>query len=142
MSNKYSKLEACDPRECPSASIMVSHRIIESIYRKHLKSFLLTSSQFSMLMILTKMGDKSQSELSTILFLDKSSVNRNLKRLLDDKLIKKEGIHQITILNKGKQFLEDAIPAWDVALKECEERLGPEGIVALKLVRNNLKRTL
>ena len=73
-----------------------------------------------------------------MMHMEKSTVNRNLKRLLDNKLIEKLNIHDLQITTKGKSLLEEVIPHWDNAMQEIREILEEEGELALNTVLEKL----
>ena len=65
-------------------------------------------------------------------------MNRNLKRLLEQKLIEKTTIHDIQITINGKALLEDVIPHWENAMAEIRNLLEEEGETALGIVLQKL----
>ncbi len=136
--SKFPNIESCNPQTCISGKILKCQRIISNIYRKHLQPFEITSSQLSILLITAKLDNVNQSKLSTILSLEKSTVSRNMKRLLDRKLIKKEKGQIISLTHVGKILLEKIIPEWEEAKKEAKKALKKEGEVALNLLVMNL----
>ena len=138
MVSNFPNIENCDPRTCISAKILKCQRVISGIYRKHLKPFEITSSQLSILFISTKLKNVNQAKLSKILKLEKSTISRNMKRLLDRKLIKKDKSMNITITHVGKLLLEQIIPEWEKAKIETKETLKEEGEFALDLLVGNL----
>ena len=131
-------LEAFDPRQCLASKVLKSQRIISNIFRSHLKEFGLSNSQMSVLFVMSKRRVLSQKELSDILFLEKSSTNRNLKRLIaQDYLIKTEKL-KIKITEYGLHMVEKVIPAWEAAMKETQMKLGPSGVAALDTFHQTL----
>ena len=134
----YPLLDACDPQPCFSSRILKCNRIIATVFRKHLIQFDLTNSQLSLLFILAKRGPLKQVELSEHLYLEKSSLSRNLRRLLERGYIAKEAVKVIDITEKGKAFLERVIPAWNRAMEESRELLGEDGEAALTTVFTRL----
>ncbi len=136
--SKFTKLESCDPFSCMAAKINACERVINNIFRKHLAPFEITTSQFTILMVIYQMGKARQVDLCQNLVMEKSSLNRNLKRLIDKKLIHVADRKQISIQKKGKQLLESSIPAWDKAKAECAQQLKQDGLEALNLLFGNL----
>ncbi|NOQ73983.1 MAG: MarR family transcriptional regulator [Crocinitomix sp.] len=98
----------------------------------------ITNSQMSILFILAKRGEASQQELATILYLEKSTISRNMKRLFEGKLITKQNPKQLEITAAGKDFLEAIIPAWDKAMEESKNLLAEQGEAALTILLNQL----
>ncbi len=117
---------------------MRTHRIITGIYRKHLKQFDLTNSQLSIMFILSKKGITTQTELSNMLYLEKSSVSRNMKRLFEKDYVSKENFPQLEITQNGLTLLNNVVPFWEAAQTETNEKLGDTGQEALNFIVNQL----
>ncbi|MEO0895579.1 MAG: MarR family transcriptional regulator [Bacteroidota bacterium] len=113
---------------------MKCHRIIASIFRKHFKEFGVTNSQFSMMLFISKAKKVNQALISKQMHLDKSSVNRNLKRLLDQGWVQKEDKMILTMTPKGFELMEEMIPKWNLAMDEVKEAIGEDGIRAVDLL--------
>jgi DNA-binding MarR family transcriptional regulator len=134
----FPNLSSCNPRVCISGKMMKCNRIVASVFRKHLKPFGITNSQLSTLFIISKAPNPSLKVLSTMMYMDKSTVNRNLKRLIDNKLIIKLTIHDLQITTQGKSLLEIVIPHWNNAMTEIRELLEEDGEMALNIVLQKL----
>lgn len=127
MKQVYPNIENCDPRQCVSGRMMRCSRIVSSIFRKYLKPFDITNSQLSIMFMITKSQGIKQQDIANWLYMDKSTVNRNLKRLFDKELIVKfNGTIETTTI--GKNQLEQIIPEWDKAMKEINTILKKEGM--------------
>ncbi len=63
--------------------------------------------------------------------LEKSSLHRNLKRLLAADLIVSDHARKINITEKGKLLVSAIIPEWEKAMKEAAQLLQPDGLDAL-----------
>lgn len=135
---KYPNIEKCDPRTCISGNMMKSNRIIANVFRKHLKPFGITDSQLSMLFFITKAKNVSQKQIAERLFLEKSTVNRNITRLMDQQYLSTDSNKIINTTEKGKQLLEKVIPRWNIAMKEIQSILGKEGVQAVNLILGKL----
>ena len=92
----------------------------------------------SIMFILSKRGKIKQHALSEILFLEKSSVSRNMQRLYEKGYVSKKDFPEIEITDKGLTLLDAIIPQWDKAMKEAREKMGAEGEEALDVVFNKL----
>jgi len=117
---------------------MKCNRIIANIFRKHLRTFDITDSQLSILFVITKGKEVNQKKISDVLFLDKSTVNRNLKRLIEKKYISTKNYPLLIITDDGLKILEKLIPSWEKAMSETRQLLGQEGENALGLLTSNL----
>ena len=133
----YQNIDSCDPRTCINSKIGRSQRIINSIFRKHVRQFGITSSQLSILFVLSKRGKCTGKELANILYLEKSSVSRNKRRMLEQELLESEGLH-ILITNKGLELLEKVIPSWEKAMEETKKKLGNLGEESLNTIVSQL----
>ncbi|NVK53472.1 MAG: MarR family transcriptional regulator [Flavobacteriaceae bacterium] len=100
--------------------------------------FNITDSQLSILFILTKKGGLTQKQLSDIIRLEKSSLNRNLKRLFDKNYLSRADFPTIRITHLGKSFVNDIIPEWKKAMNEISQLLEEDGKNALDLVHTKL----
>jgi len=124
---EFKNIESFNPRECISGKIMRINRITANIFRKHLSPFNVTDSQLTLLFVLTKAGGLTQKQLSDFVFLEKSSLNRNLKRLIDKELLTREKFPVIEITHQGKIFVERIIPEWEKAMTEIRGIIGDDG---------------
>lgn len=138
MGNKYPNIEKVNPLSCYSNKMMMCNRIIANIFRKHLSEFGITDSQLSILFFVTKTKNVNQKGISDFLVSEKSTINRNIKRLIDKEFI---AVDQYTIrtTEKGKKLLEKIIPNWETAMKEVYDKIGRDGEVALSKIHNKLK---
>ena len=117
------------------------NRLTGNIFRKHLKGLEITNSQLTLLFVLFKRGGLSQKELTDILFMEKSSVNRNLRRLFEKEYASKADFPIITITEKGKLLLEKVVPSWKAAMAEIREALQDDGEDAVDIILSKLKTT-
>ena len=141
LKKSYPLLEKTDPWICVAAKLNLSIRIIGRIYRKHLQQHQITMSQLSVLMVTGKARSIPQSELGKLLKLERSTVSRDLKRLIDRGFLVREGKDNrphIAISVKGAAHIEKIIPDWQQATAEASEKLGPDGDSALNLVLQKL----
>lgn len=135
---EFENLERLNPSECISGKVMRLNRITANVFRKYLLPFHITDSQLSILFVLTKKGGLTQKQLSNIVQLEKSSLNRNLKRLFDKSYLSRIDFPTIQITHLGKSFVNNVIPEWKKAMDEISELLGEDGKTALNLVHTRL----
>ena len=140
MNSAFPLLEACNPTSCTGGQIMMCDRIISNIYRKHLSVFKLTNSQLVILMVIARMERISQADLSKMLCLEKSSVSRNMRRLLASEYVRRVDSKKLEITIEGKTVLENMIPAWERAKAEVNELLGEEGQKAMEIIVSKLTK--
>ncbi len=111
-----------------------AHRAVANVFRKYLQPFDLTDSQFTLLSILSKNDGLNQKTLGQIAFLEKSSLHRNLKRLVERGLVSKIDFPVFRISEQGKILLESVIPEWEKAMAEMRQILKPNGENAVQLI--------
>jgi len=117
---------------------MKSHRLINTLFRKHIARHGLTNSQCSQLLVLSKRREISQNTLGQVLFLEKSSVKRNMEKLTERGYFDKTAQPKIVITAAGLKKIDSVIPAWNAAMQEATNLLGDDGIAALDLVLTKL----
>ena len=133
-------IDTFNPSSCISAKMTGLNRIIASIFRKYISPFGVTNSQLTLLFILSKKEGLNQKSLSDMIYLEKSSLNRNLQRLLEEKLLTKAKFPIISITDKGKIAVNKIIPEWQKAMNEIEELMEDSGKKALDTLLNNVAK--
>lgn len=136
----YKNIESFNPQECISGKMTRINRITANIFRKHLKPFGVTNSQLTLLFVLSKKNNLNQKQLSDIAVLEKSSLNRNLNRLIEAGLISKDKFPIIRITEKGKILVDEIIPVWRSAMDEIEDLLEEDGQEALSILISKLHK--
>ena len=139
--NTYSNLVMVQPQFCIARKTMMCNRLIAKIFRKHIGKHNLTTSQLSILFITLKKQVVLQSFLAEMLILEKSTISRNMRRLLEKGYIQRsqEVKKAIQLTEEGKAFLNTVIPDWENAMQEVKEILGENGQAALDILLKNLK---
>ena len=77
--------------------------------------------------VMSKRRSITQKQLSEIVFLEKSSLSRNLNRLIERKLLEKKRSNQLDITTDGLYFVENIIPIWEKAMLEIRDKIGETG---------------
>ncbi|HHJ49727.1 MAG TPA: MarR family transcriptional regulator [Phaeodactylibacter sp.] len=143
LKKSYDLLESTDPWICVASKLALSIRTVSAIYRKHLKAHNVTMSQLSLLMIVGKHKFLPQSEIGRKLMLERSTVTRDLKRMIErGYFVKKYDKSRpvIYITDKGASYVESIIPDWKAATEEAKAKLGEDGEQALNLVLHKLTK--
>ncbi len=138
---KYPLIEKTKPQDCVASKAILSMRALMGIYKKHLGKHQITQSQLGIMMVLGHFRTIPQAQLGRIMMLDRSTVTRDLKRLVDRNYLIKEGaVNKLTLIitEAGLDFLESILPDWEEAKKEAESILGEDGMEALNLVLQKL----
>ena len=132
-------VQSCNPKTCISGIMMRSNRIIANIFRKYLKQFDLTDSQLSILFVISKISKINQKIISEFLYMEKSTVHRNLNRLIKKEYITSDSQKYLHMTDNGLDFLESVIPHWNEAMEESKKILGKEGEAALSVLLSKLE---
>ncbi|MDG1476476.1 MAG: MarR family transcriptional regulator [Vicingaceae bacterium] len=138
---KFKNIKEFNPQECISGRVKRLNRLTANIFRKHLSPFGITDSQLTLLFILSKKGKCNQKEITEITCLEKSSLNRNLKRLVDKKYISKQDFPLLQLSHEGKVFVENIIPEWEKAMTEIKELITEDGINGINIALKNITKT-
>lgn len=136
---EFKHLDTVDPSTCLSGKMNRINRLTANIFRKHLSGFDVTSSQLSLLFVLLKSGGMTQKEMTDMLYLEKSSLNRNLKKLFEKKYATRDEFPIIRITHEGKVLVDEVIPSWEAAMKEIRSLLHEDGEAAVNTVLSKLK---
>ena len=138
---EFKNIAEFNPRECISGKVMRLNRLTANIFRKHLSPFNVTDSQLTLLFILSKKGKCNQKEISEIAKLEKSSLNRNLTRLVEKDFITKQDFPLLQLTASGKVFVENIIPEWQKAMTEITELISEEGVNGINTALENISKT-
>ncbi|PCJ97182.1 MAG: hypothetical protein COA50_05965 [Flavobacteriaceae bacterium] len=134
----YPNINHFNPSDCISGKIMRCNRIVANVFRKHLMQFNITNSQLSIVFVIAKVENCNQKKISEVLYLEKSTVNRNITRLLAHKIITYTDRKNLMLTTEGKQLLNTVIPFWEKAMTEIRAILEDEGANALNALHKQL----
>jgi MarR family transcriptional regulator, organic hydroperoxide resistance regulator len=122
---------------CLCAVIRKTGRVLTRKYDRYLKASGLKVTQFSMLANIMRNPGITVSELARMLFMDQTTVTRNL-RVLEKSAYVHLGaeatdsrIRRILVSNIGKAKMDEARPFWQKAQRDMERLLGRETIEEL-----------
>lgn len=130
-------------QECIGARLRGLSRQVDSVYRKYLEGTNITENQLNIMFALYKTGEIEQIEIGRILNLERSSMSRNLTRLIDQGLIVKNGAINrplISLTAKGFKKVKDILPNWKLAMKEVHSMLDDKAYAGFNLFEEALKR--
>lgn len=132
--------------ECLGFTARMLSRVITGVYDDALSEVGLKVSQFSVLNAIANSADTRPAELVKLLAMDESTLSRNVARMCARGWLRLEPggddrrSHQITVTEKGMTLLRGSYRAWQKAQNQVSERLGPEGVTALKFIVKKLRR--
>lgn len=106
-------------------------RLITQYYDKALVPAGIRSTQYSLLSLLSMMGEAPMQEVAYVLAMDRTTLTRNLNPLVRKGLVKvtvgsDRRARPLAITPKGKSTLEKALPYWQQAQSQIVETIGSE----------------
>ena len=122
--------------ECLAFRVRRLNRRVTRIYDAVLRPFELTIAQFNMLVALGLGLDLRAGDLARALDLEKSTLSRNLKRLVERRLVTIAGDARVLRLTAaGKRLVTRALPAWREAQREAAEAIDADLVERLRRSR-------
>lgn len=118
-----------DVVNCTSANLRKVNRLVTQVYDASLRPVGLRATQFNLIATLVKLGDTPLSRLAGVLVMDRTTLTRNLKPLVDKGLIRidheeDQRIRIISLTDEGRIVFEEALPFWREAQSQLVEGLG------------------
>lgn len=132
-SAKTQRLATTIRDECLGRRVRQLGRMVSGIYNEALRPVGLTISQVSILTAVACQEPVSPGEIAKGLQLEKSTLSRNLTRMVDEGWVAvAEGRPQTLRLTRaGETRLADAFPQWEAAQSQVEAALGRERVFAI-----------
>jgi len=130
-------------QQCIGSRLRGLSRQVDSVYRKFLEGTNITENQLSIMFALYKTGETGQIEIGRILNLERSSLSRNLSRLIDQDIIVKKGVVNrplISLTETGVSKVENMLPAWEMAMDEVHSSLNEGAIIGFNKFEKALKQ--
>lgn len=124
-------------RECILTRTRRISRVITNIYDQALRPYGLNAPQFSLLVLIAKLGRASRAEIGRANHQERSTLTRNLALLLAEGWVEETistaggRSRPIVISNAGKDLLTSAGPAWRSAQAKTKRLLGGDGVAAI-----------
>jgi DNA-binding MarR family transcriptional regulator len=119
-------------------------RILTGIYDQELRPFGINSSQFTLLVVISRLGPVSRAEIGRYNHQDRSTLTRNLVLILSEGWVEevqpaaRGRSRPIVLTTTGKNLLNNAAPAWRAAQTQAKLILGKTGVAAVMEVANDL----
>ena len=126
---------------CPLGSLTLLSRTIGKMFRCHLSKLNVTNSQVGIFLMLSQKGEISQRELGKLLDLERSTMSRDLVRLVDQGFlykVKEKKSPQIGLTKKGQEFANEIAQEWQKGYDETRDLLGEQGLAALQLLEKRI----
>jgi DNA-binding MarR family transcriptional regulator len=119
-------------------------RVMTNIYDQALRPHGVNAPQFSLLVLIAKLGGASRAEIGRANYQERSTLTRNLALLLTEGWVEEmvsEGggrSRPIVVSQAGRKLLASAAPAWRSAQARAKQLLGEEGLAAIAGVADNI----
>jgi DNA-binding MarR family transcriptional regulator len=131
-------------RECVGFRVRMMNRMVTAIYDDAMLSAGLKTSQFTVLVAVASREESRPAELAKFLQMDESTLSRNVDRMCNKgwlKLVPEQDrrSHLIAITDSGRALIRKSYPAWRKAQDEVTQRLGADGVAALRSVLRKLR---
>ena len=128
-------MDATEPLNCSCFALRKAARAVTQMYDQALKPSGLRATQLSLLFTAERAGAVSTGELAEQLVMDRTTLTRNLKPLLDRGLLKRvvgadRRRRPIAITAKGRAALARALPYWREAQARDDRSSGPRALGA------------
>ncbi len=122
-------MDVTDPVNCTCFGLRKAARAVTQMYDQVLKPTGLRTTQFSLLAVTERVGPRGMAELAEQLVMDRTTLTRNLKPLLDRGLLKTVAgadrrRRPVAITAKGRAALSQALPYWREAQARMTGGLG------------------
>jgi DNA-binding MarR family transcriptional regulator len=110
-------------RDCLASRLRLLNRLVTGIYDTALRPHGLRISQMNLLVAVSARGKMRGSELCRLLRLEKSTLSRDVERLVERGWIVRSPALEVT--RAGEQLLTACLPAWRGAQREARKLLTP-----------------
>jgi DNA-binding MarR family transcriptional regulator len=121
--------------QCIASRIRLLNRLVSGAYDKALRPHGVRISQLNVLVSIASRGPLRASQLARLLKLEKSTLSRDLDRLLAHGWISRSP--QLEITAQGLASVKKCLPAWRQAQREARKLLTPQvADGAMQVVQN------
>ena len=131
-------------RDCLVTRTRRISRVITGIYDQELRPFGINAPQFTLLVVICRLGSASRAEIGRYNYQDRSTLTRNLQLILSEGWVEEmkeeaDGRSRPIVLTKvGKALLHKAAPAWRAAQARAATVLGERGVIAITGIADDL----
>ncbi len=122
-------MDVTEPTNCTCFGLRKAARAVTQMYDQALKPSGLRATQLSLLAVTERAGPRRMAEIAELLVMDRTTLTRNLKPLLDQGLLERVAgadrrRRPIAITAKGRAALAQALPYWREAQMHMVGSLG------------------
>jgi DNA-binding MarR family transcriptional regulator len=134
---------ACVARECLAVRVRLLNRAVTRIYDDALRPLGARVGQMNILVAAAAKGDAKPADLCRTLQMDKSTLSRDIDRLLAAGWLESvpgedARTHTLRVTPKGLKLIRSAAPAWRKAQARTKELLGEAGVNAVSSAARKL----
>ena len=127
--SKSERRDVADAATCTCANLRKAARVVTQRYDAALQPSGLKATQFALLATLAKRGDLPLTQLAEALVMDRTTLTRNLKPLVENKFIRIDNeqdqrIRRIKLTAKGSRAFKNALPHWTAVQSKVVAGLG------------------
>lgn len=117
--------------ECACFNLRKAARAVTQYYGEALKPSGLRATQFTLLVAIYNAGPITINRLAERLIMDRTTLTRNLRPLEKQGLIESASgedrrTRAVTLTDRGREVLSQALPLWEQAQRQIVELLGRE----------------
>lgn len=128
---------------CLCANLRRAARALTKTYEEHLRPLNLSSSQLTILQVLSRMGELSQGTLGGALAMDSTTLTRTLRTMAAAGWIgERRGADRreklLALSRAGTNLLQRALPAWEKAQAHARNRVGEQRWSDLQKLLNQI----
>jgi DNA-binding MarR family transcriptional regulator len=129
--------------ECLAGRVRILNRVVTGIYDDALRPHKVRISQMNVLVALAAIGPVRAADVCRRLRLEKSTLSRDLDRLLERRLVRATPAtgrgQELQATPAGRALIKRVTPAWEEAQRRVQELLGPEVAKGLKEAMGRLR---
>ncbi|MDZ8187162.1 MAG: MarR family winged helix-turn-helix transcriptional regulator [Nostoc sp. ChiSLP02] len=116
---------------CACFNLRKASRAVTQLFDEKLEPTGLLVTQLTLLVAISILGSVTMSDLAEGLVMDRTTLTRNLKPLEREEMIQinpgdDRRVRMITLTDKGRSILAQALPLWQQAQAHIVESLGEE----------------
>lgn len=129
-----------DYSQCVGSRLRKISRMVDNQFRMHLGAFDITENQMTILFAMSKMKKVEQGRIGKYLFLEKSTVSRNIKLLEKRGLVERSADYRpmIELTKEGCEMVDTLTPIWEGIMDNLTHQLGDAGLDGLKTIEHKL----
>jgi DNA-binding MarR family transcriptional regulator len=131
-------------KECIALRMRMINRAVSRLYDRALQPFGIRVSQMNILVLISKRGQSRQQDICRALFMDRSTVSRDVARMqargwIDARPGEDARSSLLKVTPDGAALLEKVIPAWSAVQQKTTTIIGELQVVALDSIVSALR---